>query len=162
MYPVFYRQPRIIYTVAMMQNLVRQALFAGLLVAVTGCDLAGTELRFLVAEHRQFSPAKLAEIIEEQTGLAIIEAVVEPGRDPIAAVRDDEADLALVENSVTFHPGVRAVLPVYESVLHIAGDPNFSLCVCVCVCVCVCDGTRAHDKPDRNMNNTVEVTQERM
>ncbi len=125
MYPVFYRQPRIIYTVAMMQNLFRQALFAGLLVAITGCDLAGTELRFLVAEHRQFSPAKLAEIIEEQTGLAIIEAVVEPGRDPIAAVRDDEADLALVENSVTFHPGVRAVLPVYESVLHIAGDPNF-------------------------------------
>jgi TRAP-type uncharacterized transport system substrate-binding protein len=109
----------------MQPTLIRFSLLAGLLLAIAGCELVDRELRFLVAEHRQFSPERLGEIIEEQTGLELIEAVVEPGRDPIAAIRDREADLALVENSVTFLPGVRAVLPVYESVLHIATDPGY-------------------------------------
>ena len=93
MYPVFYRQPRIIYTVAMTQNLFRQALFAGLFVAITGCDLAGKELRFLVAEHRQFSPAKLAEILgltEKVRAIPIVDpevthsiGLVVPQRNPL-------------------------------------------------------------------------------
>ena len=35
------------------------------------------------------------------------------------------ADLGLVENSVAFVPGLRAVLPVFESVLHIAFRDEF-------------------------------------
>lgn len=96
-----------------------------LLLPIAGCELGGQELRFLVAEHRQFSAERVGEIIQEQTGLTISEAVLEPGRDPIAAIRDREADLALVENSVTFVSGVRAVIPVYESVLHIAVNPDY-------------------------------------
>lgn len=111
---------------AIMQIVFRHALLLGLLANLAGCGLGDGELRFLVAEHRQFSPEVLGEIIEEQTGLQIIQAVVEPGRDPLAAVRDGEADLALVENSVSFLPGVRAILPVYESVLHIAADPAYT------------------------------------
>jgi TRAP-type uncharacterized transport system substrate-binding protein len=109
----------------MQPTLTRFSLIAGFLVAIAGCELVDKELRFLVAEHRQFSPEQLAEIIEEQTGLEVVQALVEPGRDPIVAIRNREADLALVENSVTFLPGLRAVIPVYESVLHIASDPGY-------------------------------------
>jgi TRAP-type uncharacterized transport system substrate-binding protein len=109
----------------MRPTLLRLSLLAGLLPAISGCELVDKELRFLVTEHRQFSPEQLAEIIGDQTGLEITQAEVEPGRDPVAAIRDREADLALVENSVTFLPGIRAVIPVYESVLHIANDPDY-------------------------------------
>lgn len=38
---------------------------------------------------------------------------------PLAALTTGKADLAVVENSAAFVPGVRAILPVYESVLHL-------------------------------------------
>ncbi len=41
------------------------------------------------------------------------------------ALTNDVADLALVENSASFTPGVRAVLPVYQSVLHVIARKNF-------------------------------------
>lgn len=95
------------------------------LMLAAGCEVTLPTLRFLVADYRQFSAEGVDDIVEEQTGLEIIEAIVEPGRDPLQALRAGEADLALVENSVTFVPGIRAIIPVYESFLHIASDPDF-------------------------------------
>lgn len=88
--------------------------------ALTGCDFAWTQLRMLGTEHRPFSVAALSAIIEEQSWVRLTETEVAPGRYPLEALQSDEADLALVENSAAFTPGIRAVLPVFESVLHLA------------------------------------------
>jgi hypothetical protein len=44
----------------------------------------------------------------------------------LAALSANEADLALVENSTAFVSGIRAVLPVYESVLHVLVRQGFT------------------------------------
>ncbi len=53
-------------------------------------------------------------------------AVVANDRDPIKAITSREADLALVENTAAFVPGIRAVLPVYKSVLHIGAATDYA------------------------------------
>ena len=98
-----------------------------LLLAVTlgACEYTRPDLRFLITDYRQFSPDALQTIIEEQSPLQILEAEVDGERDPIAAISAREADLALVENTAAFVPGVRAIIPVYKSVLHIAADMDY-------------------------------------
>ncbi|KAA1189535.1 hypothetical protein F0M18_14355 [Pseudohalioglobus sediminis] len=90
------------------------------LLLIKGCELTRPELRMLVTNHEQLSHLELKNIIEEQSQLRLSEALVPPDVDPLEALRSGETDLALVENSAAFVPGVRAVLPAYESVLHIA------------------------------------------
>ena len=45
---------------------------------------------------------------------------------PLEALLANEADLVLLENSTAFVSGIRAVLPVYESVLHVLVRQDFA------------------------------------
>lgn len=95
------------------------------LLSTTACDMVDRELRMYVSDYRQFSAESLRAIFNEQSRLTIIDAGNFPDHSPLEILSDDEADLALVENSAAFVPGIRAVLPVYESVLHLAMRNDF-------------------------------------
>ncbi len=102
---------------------IKLTLIPGLLLCVAllaGCEYAAPTLRMLIDDHRQLSPEALQAIIEEQSNIRFREAQVPLDVSPLQALADDTADLALIENSSAFVEGVRAVLPVYERVLHIA------------------------------------------
>ena len=100
-------------------------LIAALLVSA--CGYPGATLRMMITDYRQFEPEALQAVIEEQSSIRFELADVPLDRKPLEALTLNEADLALVENNVAFARGMRAILPVFESVLHLAGrDAYFS------------------------------------
>lgn len=100
------------------------------LLAVTlllsACDYAGSTLRMMITDYRQFEPEALQGVIEEQSSVRFELADVPQDIRPLDALIADYADLALVENNVAFKPGIRAILPVFESVLHLAVRDTYS------------------------------------
>ncbi|MEM1113542.1 MAG: TAXI family TRAP transporter solute-binding subunit [Pseudomonadota bacterium] len=89
-------------------------------LCLTGCEALEPTLRMLVLHHKQFDPNVVAGIFSQQADIQLEPAIVPRGTTAIDAITSKQADLALVENSVAFVSGVRAVLPVFESVLHVA------------------------------------------
>lgn len=90
---------------------------AGLLLvlaAVAGAD----ELRFHPSSLTRLDVPGLSSIIEQETGIELVRIAAESA--PIAALASREADLAVVENTQPFAPGVRTVMPLFSSVVHMA------------------------------------------
>lgn len=104
------------YTRAM---LVRLSTLILATLLLSSCDLTSGSVRMLIADYRQFDTDAIHSIFDEQSALNFIGVSAPPGMSAIDALGNDEADLALVENSTAFVNGVRTVLPVFESVLHI-------------------------------------------
>ena len=90
-----------------------------IMLPMASCTITSGSVRMLVADHRQFDAEAVRAIFEEQSRLSMVGVAAPPGMSAIDALVKDEADLALVENSTPFVNGIRAVLPVFESVLHI-------------------------------------------
>lgn len=86
---------------------------------LAGCDLSTGTVRMLIADYRQFDTDAVHAIFDEQSPLSFVGVSAPPGMSAIDALSNNEADLALVENSTAFVNGIRTVLPVFESVLHI-------------------------------------------
>ncbi|MFK8047449.1 MAG: TAXI family TRAP transporter solute-binding subunit [Halioglobus sp.] len=61
----------------------------------------------------------LRPIFEQQSRIAFTLADPKTNQSGLQALVSGDADLALVENSSPFQPGVRVILPGFESVLHI-------------------------------------------
>ena len=76
--------------------------------------------------HQHFDPKSIQNIFAEQSGIRALQASSAVGLSPLEALAANEADLALVENSTAFVSGIRAVLPVYESVLHVLVRQGFT------------------------------------
>ena len=89
------------------------------------CDISTGSVRMLIADYRQFDTDAVHYIFDEQSALSFVGVSAPPGMSAIDALSNDEADLALVENSTAFVSGIRAVLPVFESVLHILIRDDF-------------------------------------
>ena len=66
-----------------------------------------------------FSPSALQVIFEEHSSATLVASQDSVGMAPLASLTSGKADLAVVENSAAFVPGIRAILPIYESVLHV-------------------------------------------
>jgi len=92
-------------------------LLAALLLA--SCGLANGELRIHVVTNQNIDAAAFGHILAEQSNLRLIDADVPDEFSVIDALTSDATDLGLIENSTPFTPGIRAVLPMFESVLHI-------------------------------------------
>lgn len=90
-----------------------------LLFPLASCEITSDSVRMLIADYRQFDTDAVQAIFEDQSRLNFIGVAAAPGVSAIDALVNDEVDLALVENSTPFVNGIRAVLPVFESVLHI-------------------------------------------
>ena len=85
---------------------------------LSGCELA-TDVRMHPPGNTPFDPAALQKIFEEHSLANLVPTGDSAGLAPLAALTSGKADLAIVENSAAFVPGIRAILPIYESVLHV-------------------------------------------
>ena len=95
------------------------------LACLTGCDQDSTELRFHVPAYQSVDQEAMQAIFQERSRVQIGAASVDEEMSALDALVANEADLALVQNSAAFTAGVRAVLPVYKSVLHVLVHNNF-------------------------------------
>lgn len=78
----------------------------------------GAELSFHLSGLPQLDVPALSDIIKAETGVTLVRA--SSTQEPLAAVASGEVDLAVVENTQPFRDGVRTVLPLYRSVVHLA------------------------------------------
>jgi TRAP-type uncharacterized transport system substrate-binding protein len=95
-----------------------------LALLLTACG-GGGELRIFPPNYQTLDAAALGLAIDERSPVHLVIARPAPGSSALEAILADEADLTLVENSTAFTPGVRAVLPAYESVLHLMVREEF-------------------------------------
>lgn len=99
------------------------------LLAITSCEQSDTELRMRTLEHAPASNTDpLRPIFKQKSKLRIVHVDAPGTISGVQLLSDGKVDLALVENSSSFQTGVRAVLPVYKSVMHllVSDDADFS------------------------------------
>jgi TRAP-type uncharacterized transport system substrate-binding protein len=91
-----------------------------LLLGLAACESPITELRMrLLPDETSGGPSPLNPIFEKNSRVRIVHVPTGHGLSGLELLVSGEVDLALVENSTPFHPGIRAVLPVFKSVLHL-------------------------------------------
>jgi TRAP-type uncharacterized transport system substrate-binding protein len=93
---------------------------------LTSCTREPTELRMLQPVESNFDPSALQLIFSEHSNARLTLAEGVAGMSPLEALTSNMADLSVVENSATFVSGVRVILPVYESVLHVLVKEGFT------------------------------------
>jgi TRAP-type uncharacterized transport system substrate-binding protein len=103
----------------------RIGIIAMVLAVLGGCDELDSEMRFMPPAYQNVDLDALEEIFAERSGIDLTAALPGTRMSALEALTSDVADLALVDNSAPFTPGVRAVLPVYQSVLHVIARKNF-------------------------------------
>ncbi|MCZ6828749.1 MAG: hypothetical protein O7F73_04055 [Gammaproteobacteria bacterium] len=98
------------------------------LISLGSCSLEPVELRLHPPATGAADAATLQLIFEQKSRLRVVSAQVDDSRSGLELLANREVDLALIENSSPFQAGVRVVLPVYISVLHllIREDLDFS------------------------------------
>jgi TRAP-type uncharacterized transport system substrate-binding protein len=90
-----------------------------LLLLLGACSGDNHSLRMHALDSFRADPELIQEILEQQTRLTITDAEVNLSLSATEMLTENQADLTLVENSVPFQTGVRAILPVYKSALHL-------------------------------------------
>jgi hypothetical protein len=68
---------------------------------------------------RQLDTEAMQAVFEQRSGIRMTQVKLDPSISALAALVSDQADLSLVDNSTPFLSGIRVVLPVYRSVLHL-------------------------------------------
>jgi len=99
------------------------ALILGLVL--TGCQADFGQLRVYSRGVPGFEPGAMQAIFDEQSLLSVVPAEVTAGTSCIDALANGQVDLCRESNSVAFLPGVRAVLPIHKSVLHVLLRDSF-------------------------------------
>lgn len=95
------------------------ALCLAVLAGLAACGEESPALRLHSLAYRQVDVATLREALADEGGPALVPDSAPPGTSPLEALAGDWADLAIVDNSTPFVPGVRTVIPLYPSVLHL-------------------------------------------
>ena len=90
-----------------------------LLLLVTACDHRHEELRFHILNHEDIDGVALQEIFSQQAGITVTLANSQPGQSALNALQSEDIDLALINRTRPFTTGIRAIMPVYKSVLHL-------------------------------------------
>lgn len=102
-----------------MKSLSYLCLFTLLLVGVSACGESEISLRIHVPKDGSVDEKTVQPIFEQQSNISFTPAIDVRGQSGLEALINDDADLAMVENSSPFQPGVRVILPGFKSVLHI-------------------------------------------
>ncbi len=89
------------------------------MLLVTACDHQQEELRFHILNHDNVDGVALQEIFSQQAGIKVTLANGQPGQSALNALQSGDTDLALVNRTRPFTTGVRAIMPIYKSVLHL-------------------------------------------
>lgn len=90
-----------------------------LLLVVSACDHQDQNLRLHVLNHHDLDGAAIQEIFSQQAGVNVTLATSKPGQSALNALQRGDTDLALVNRTRPFTTGIRAIMPVYKSVLHL-------------------------------------------
>jgi len=106
--------------------LVLAALTAALLA---GCKLAHWQLRIYPPAYHQVDVEQINAILQQDLSTSLL--LVQPlqALSPLEALTTDQADLTIVENSTPYVPGVRTVLPLYRSVMHLLVRDGLDLAI---------------------------------
>ncbi|MDH4019903.1 MAG: ABC transporter substrate-binding protein [Xanthomonadales bacterium] len=89
------------------------------LLLVSACDYQQKELRFHILNHENVNNVAIQEIFSQQAGIGVTLVNGQPGQSALNALQSGDTDLALVNRTRPFTSGVRAIMPVYKSVLHL-------------------------------------------
>ncbi len=95
------------------------ALLTLTLIALGACSREPTVMRMLPPVDATIDPSSLQKIFSEHSNALIIPSEEARGMLPLEALTSNMADISVVENSAAFVSGVRVILPIYESVLHV-------------------------------------------
>ncbi len=90
-----------------------------LVLLVTACDHQQEELRFHILNHDNVDGVALQAIFSQQAGITVTLVNGQPGQSALNALQSGDTDLALVNRTRPFTTGVRAIMPIYKSVLHL-------------------------------------------
>jgi len=104
---------------------IRTAIALLAIVSLAACEAEEHKLRFYAPAYQNIDTAAMQGIFAERSQVRMTSASVHSGMSSLDALVAGEADLALVQNSASFTSGVRAVLPVYKSVLHVLVNNDF-------------------------------------
>lgn len=102
-------------------NVLRWLLTACCAVPLLLCSATlatGAELRLQASNVPQLDVPALGAILKSETGVTLVRT--HTNLDPLRALSTNQADLAVVENTRPFVAGVRTVLPLFSSVVHMA------------------------------------------
>jgi predicted nucleic acid-binding protein len=91
----------------------------GMVLTLSSCGWHSQEVRIHSRGSLAIEPEMLRPVFDEQSGLKLVSASLPGGMPCVEALAADLADLCLEDNSAAFVEGVRAVLPIYQSVLHV-------------------------------------------
>ena len=94
-------------------------------VLLTGCSLDGDTLTIYPIAHQQVDAVQVDELLDMEAGIELIEVSPDARITPLEAVSTGLADTTIVENSNPFVSGVRTVLPLFRSVMHILVRQDF-------------------------------------
>ena len=95
--------------------------------AMSGCVGDPYELEILPVGYQGVDTHALQEIFEQQSSVRLHRAVLSERKlSSLERMAADEVDLAFVQNSNAFVPGVRVVLPAYRSLLHMLAREEIS------------------------------------
>lgn len=76
-------------------------------------------LRIIPLAYHQLDLAAVNQLFENNSGLHFIETEASADYSQLEALTHNRADITVVENSTPFYPGVRTVIPLYPSVMHL-------------------------------------------
>jgi hypothetical protein len=96
-----------------------------MVLTLSACDWRSQEIRIHSRGSLAIEPETMRLVFDEQSGLNLVSASLPGGVPCVAALAADLADLCLEDNSAAFVEGVRAVLPIYQSVLHVFVRDDF-------------------------------------
>lgn len=97
------------------------------LLVLQACVDDSATLRWHTQAYRQVDTGALRAVVAAEAGLDLVPGRAEPGSDPLAALANGSADLAIVDNTTPFQAGSRTVIPLYRSVLHLLLREGVSL-----------------------------------
>ncbi|MEP6391508.1 MAG: TAXI family TRAP transporter solute-binding subunit [Halioglobus sp.] len=100
--------------------MIRIVIIVTLLLTFTGCDLLPSDIRIHTPEDVALDLNALQNVFADSSVLQFTLVDVPTKMGAIEAITSQTVDLALIDNSASFEPGVRALLPVFKSVLHLA------------------------------------------
>ncbi|GHD31963.1 TAXI family TRAP transporter solute-binding subunit [Halioglobus pacificus] len=113
----------------MIARRVGQVLRSILLAAfctITACSVSDNALSVYPIPYQPLDTATLNPLLEQEVGLSLTSTGAGASA-PLTALSDGLADITIVENSHPFTAGVRTVLPLYKSVLHILVREDFDI-----------------------------------
>ncbi len=86
---------------------------------LASCARQEAPLRLHSLAYKQVNIEAMQQAFADESNLDIVPDAATEGMEPLDALLSDHADLTIIENSTPFHSGVRTVIPLLRSALHL-------------------------------------------